>query len=923
MKTAFIEAYNVDRGLVELWETCGLGQLLPIQEAAVKKYNLFGEGNLLIFSPTSSGKTFIGEMAALHTARRNQRVLYLVPQKALAEEKFEEFRRRYKKMKIKVVISTRDRKEYDRQINAGKYHVAVVVFEKMQSLLVANPSLLRNVGLVLVDELQMIGDPKRGPSLEVLLTKILTSSGSPRIMGLSAVLGKARSLASWLNAQLCVSYSRPMELRKGVLCDGVFKYVEHNSKTEGEEQFTAPDDDANEEGIIMEQVRSFVEDGEQCLVFRKSRVESVNMARGIGTSISGSASTGAIAELDGLEDSNNKDMLMKMLSKGVAYHNSDLDWEQRDVIERNFRKGDIRVLVSTSTLAMGMNLPVKNVFIDADRWDRDTYGKWTRVPISVAEYENMAGRAGRLGLEKEFGRAILVSDGDFQAKTLFDVFVNGKLGDIEPTLDSDPIEHHVLNFVASGLCGTREEIRIILLSSFTGKMRWSGDGKREAFETKLNDGINHCIEGELITESSKGKLSATELGRAIAVKGVRVDTGIYLAKKIKSLMPAVDTVDIFDILIWLNACPEGKEIYFNLSTAEHRSGDFLALFKRTIKTLSPEAYKRYSDIESKTNASYDLTMIMKKTLLLYDWVRGVKTVEMEDRFQCYTGTIANLGREFAWLAETLTAIAKVLGWPDDKVKMLADLSGQLIHGITAEALQIAGLRVRGLARGRLQALAKAGFNSYQKIFEAPVQDIEKLVTKKFALNLLTQIRTAMSEEPEILQPAVPEAPAIEETEPDVSVYHEEDGRLGIAYLSNAKIRLDGRKRNKRCLAEIDGDQVWMREQTFCTLTRLAVAAVSGGIGWVKGPALGTYDTYHQIIRRLKEDLKDHQPDRLIENDKETNYRLSVPPKNITLDVAMICRHMRESGLPQLLIDYGLLDEMPQDEPVYPEARALA
>ncbi len=491
------------------------------------------------------------------------------------------------------------------------------------------------------------------------------------------------------------------------------------------------------------------------------------------------------------------------------------------------------------------------------------------------------------------------------------------------TMDSDPIEHHVLNFVASGLCGTREEIRIILLSSFTGKMRWSGDGKREAFETKLNDGINHCIEGELITESSKGKLSATELGRAIAVKGVRVDTGIYLAKKIKSLMPAVDTVDIFDILIWLNACPEGKEIYFNLSTAEHRSGDFLALFKRTIKTLSPEAYKRYSDIESKTNASYDLTMIMKKTLLLYDWVRGVKTVEMEDRFQCYTGTIANLGREFAWLAETLTAIAKVLGWPDDKVKMLADLSGQLIHGITAEALQIAGLRVRGLARGRLQALAKAGFNSYQKIFEAPVQDIEKLVTKKFALNLLTQIRTAMSEEPEILQPAVPEAPAIEETEPDVSVYHEEDGRLGIAYLSNAKIRLDGRKRNKRCLAEIDGDQVWMREQTFCTLTRLAVAAVSGGIGWVKGPALGTYDTYHQIIRRLKEDLKDHQPDRLIENDKETNYRLSVPPKNITLDVAMICRHMRESGLPQLLIDYGLLDEMPQDEPVYPEARALA
>jgi helicase len=127
----------------------------------VKEFGLFGTGNLIVFSPTSSGKTFVGEMAAVKAARENTKVFYLVPQKALAEEKFQEFRQRYGKLGIKVVVSSRDHREYDEDIERRDFQIAVVVFEKMQALLVSRPQLMEVVGLVVVDELQLITDEVR------------------------------------------------------------------------------------------------------------------------------------------------------------------------------------------------------------------------------------------------------------------------------------------------------------------------------------------------------------------------------------------------------------------------------------------------------------------------------------------------------------------------------------------------------------------------------------------------------------------------------------------------------------------------------------------------------------------------------------------------------------------------------------------
>ena len=188
MKTASLEAFGIDERIIDLWQRAGYTVLLPIQELAVRKGGVLSGRNVLVFSPTSSGKTFVGEMAAVKTALQNRRVAYLVPQKALAEEKYNEFHSKYRPFGIRTVISTRDRKEFDDDIGQGNFHIAVVVFEKMQSLLLTCPGLLRSVGLVVVDELQMIGDKTRGAGLEILLTKMKLAEGNPQIIGLSAVL---------------------------------------------------------------------------------------------------------------------------------------------------------------------------------------------------------------------------------------------------------------------------------------------------------------------------------------------------------------------------------------------------------------------------------------------------------------------------------------------------------------------------------------------------------------------------------------------------------------------------------------------------------------------------------------------------------------------------------------------------------------
>lgn len=898
MRITALEAFGIDEEVLDVWQSTGHENLLPIQETAIRQAKVLDGQNIVVFSPTSSGKTFVGEMAAVRMARQNRRAIYLVPQKALAEEKYHEFKTKYGGLGIRSVISTRDHKEFDRDIRRGQFHIAVIVFEKMQGLLVVSPTLLRHVGLVVIDELQMIGDRSRGAGLEILLTKIKTSETTAQIIGLSAVLGSSQHLARWLGAELCKTERRPVELRKGVLCGGAFTYVEHNSGAKGQEKFTQPDEEQfGPFGIVVQQARWFAENGEQCLVFCKSKQECISTALSIAKGLRVAGAKKALEDLHYLEDSRGKDLLSQLLEHGIAYHNADLDWDQRRIVEQWFRRGEIKVICATTTLAMGINLPARNVFIDPERWEQDRCGHWGTVPISQAEYENISGRAGRLNLEKDFGRAIIATDSKFQARTYFETFAQGRLGDVEPALGHDALSRHALNLVASGLCASAHEIRSLLLASYTGDMLWRGGEREKDFDERLETGLKRCVEGKLM-EQAGGKLTASELGRLAAVKGLSVETAIQLAGYAVQFRPHAADMHLLEVILCLTKTEDGEEVHFNLSTNEFQSGKYLELLKSTICGLPEGPRRRLSRILDMPTLSYERTKRAKKALILYQWLTGTPTREIEGRFHCLAGSIVGLAAEFSWLAEAFSGICKLCGWPDDAAKRMRTVSEQLVFGVPAGGVEIVSARARGLGRGRTMLLVEAGVDTLEKVVATPRETLESLLTKPVAARLLQKATWSLerkAQRQEADENTEDGDMAVEPELPAWSATYPLSDEVGAAYQLDITVHLDGRAQRRRHLVRLNEKSVWLSERSFEALLTLAVAAKTSDLGWVSCDQMGTRETYHQVIRRLKRDLLTDGIDveRLIENNLSKQYRLSVPPQHVTLDRKMILRHYPE------------------------------
>jgi helicase len=893
MKVFSLEVFGVHDQDIDVWRSTGHEELLPVQELAVRKHGALDGGNVLVFSPTSSGKTFIGEMAAVKKARDNRHVLYLVPQKALAEEKYREFHRKYAPLGIRTVISSRDRREFDQDIERGRFHIAVVVFEKMQGLLVLNPKILDDVGLVVVDELQMIGDRSRGAGLEILLTKIRTAKRRPQFIGLSAVLGNANRLAKWLGAELCRTRCRPVELRKGVLFGGKFRYVEHNSGGEGREELAPTDTGEDPSEALVRQVASFAEAGEQCLVFCKTRKECVSTAAAIAKRLAAERADGAYDELRELEDSEGKDILLRLLSRGAAYHNSDLDRDQRDVIERHFRRGGIKALCATSTLAMGMNLPAKNVFVDPRRWERGRTGRWTTVSISQGEYENMSGRAGRLGLEDGFGRAIIVPDSPFDADTFLDYYAKGRVGRVEPTLDDDPLAHHVLNLIASGLCRTAREVERMLLSSFTGELCWRGDGHEEEFLEKLKAALRFCLDGGLIERVGRGRILATRLGERAAMKGITVETAIALAHFARANSGPGSGVYLIEILLCLARTEDAENAYISLSKEEHKFGKYLALLKDRGKELPEKARERLSKVEGLIRVDYDAAKQAKKALLLYEWVTGVTTREIEKRFRCYSGAICHLAQEFSWLAEALADVAGVCGWGEKRVDRLQQLARQLLFGVSGRGIKLAAMRVRGLGRAKIGRLVEAGIDRPEKVAAAEPVRLQKLVGKRLAARLLKRaaeiIARAHAREAAVEgEQAGGAAPGPAKRKAGFETTFPLADPAGAPYLSTARLHVDGSVDGKRYLVKVNDGEAWLTAGPFVATVKLAVRALTTELGWRPGPDLGG-KRYHQYVSRLKQelDVAGERAAKLIENNRAKEYRFSVPRANVTIDVETV------------------------------------
>ena len=187
-------------------------ELRPSQEKAVKK-GLFKENNLLICTPTASGKTLIAEFAMLkQILEKGGKAVYIVPLKALATEKYKDFKKKYKSL-IKIALSIGDLDSSDTSLY--KYDLVITTSEKLDSLIRHKTAWINEIKVIIIDEIHLINDPGRGPTLEILIT-MLREIVNAQIIGLSATIGNPKELAKWLNAKLVIDRWRPVKLYRGI-----------------------------------------------------------------------------------------------------------------------------------------------------------------------------------------------------------------------------------------------------------------------------------------------------------------------------------------------------------------------------------------------------------------------------------------------------------------------------------------------------------------------------------------------------------------------------------------------------------------------------------------------------------------------------------------------------------------------------------
>ncbi|HJX04373.1 MAG TPA: DEAD/DEAH box helicase [Thermoplasmata archaeon] len=448
-----IDELGLDPRIVRKLKDEGIETLYPPQEQAIGP--TLARKNVVLAIPTASGKSLVAYLAILQAVLRGGKALYIVPLKALASEKFDDLAK-FQDLGIRVGESTGDYDEVDPKLH--HYDIVVATSEKADSLLRHRSKWLDQLSVVVADEVHLINDPDRGPTLEVTLVKFRTFNPTAQIIALSATIRNASELAEWLGAELIESDWRPVPLKEGVYADGKIFFTDNSKRIL-----------LDDEEPVQSLVKSALGSGGQCLVFVNTRKASESLAGELGKVVKtvegyNSAELGKVAKrLIGEQDEPTTmgSKLGKSLKNGCAFHHAGLTGSQRKLVESNFKKGLIRCIVATPTLAAGINLPARTVLVrDVKRFDSNI--GYTTIP--VLEVKQMCGRAGRPRFDT-YGEAILIARNEEEKDMLLESYLLGENENIYSKLGTEPaIRSHVLALIATKAASSIDDLK-----SFFGK----------------------------------------------------------------------------------------------------------------------------------------------------------------------------------------------------------------------------------------------------------------------------------------------------------------------------------------------------------------------------------------------------------------------------------------------------------------------
>lgn len=714
-----LAAFGIHAQVLQAWTRRFENGLNSLQQMSVNDYGILNGDSLLVVAPTSSGKTFIGEMAAAKAIAENRKAVFLLPFKALTNEKFEDFQALYEEqLGLRVICCTGDRKDYREEFVRGRYDLALLTYEMFLNLTVGSPSTLSAMGLVVLDEAQFITDPTRGINVELLLTNLLTARSrgiEPQIVALSAVIGDVNHFDEWLNCQTLFTKERPIPLIEGVLDrQGKFQYlgIDGNSYIEQllpSHTIVQRKNKPGAQDVIVPLAKELVSKDEQVIVFRNERGSTVGCANYLARELGLPGVDDLIAQLPNSDRSESSTKLRAALAGGAAFHNSDLVREERVIIEQEFRKWDSRIkaLAATTTVAAGVNTPASTVIIV----DTFFYGD-ERRDFTVAEYKNMAGRAGRLGLSKQ-GRSILLADTPTQREALFNRYVKGTPEPIGSSFDPNQIDTWVLRLLSQVERVLRSQVVPLLAQTYGGYLlsRKNPDWSRYA-EVTIADLLQKMESLELVEVVEDDFIRLSLLGQACGQSNFSFRSAMNLVSLLKQRSR---NLTAHQLMALIQAIPE--------------VGGYTSIYKKNSKESAwqrhvTEHYGEDVTIRLQYNAkdNFDYYARCKRASILWRWINGeaIEAIEKEFTVTPYggnvgAGDIRSIAERTRLHLRSAFKIADVLllghGPNEDDIDTLLN---QLETGLPLEALDLLMLPF-GLSRGEYLALYHAGYTTVQSV----------------------------------------------------------------------------------------------------------------------------------------------------------------------------------------------------------------
>jgi len=700
-----ISELSIPEAVKELTIKSGILELYPPQEEAVKAGALEGK-NLVLASPTASGKTLVAEFCALrHVLEKNGKVIYLTPLRALANEKYEEFKKYTTIMKkngrrVTVGISTGDYDSADSWLE--RYNILITTNEKADSLLRHRARWMDEISLVVADEIHLLNEAERGPTLEVVLARLMLTSPGVQILALSATINNVDEIAQWLNADYVTTEWRPVVLNEGVLLCEEIQYRDGGARTLEKK---ARDPTLN---LILSTVRT----GGQALVFASTRKNAAVLAKRIAGEIEPVLSKPAKRSLE--HDANHilaagertslSESLAEIVKCGTAFHHAGLGGGHRKLIEDAFRQGRIKVLTATPTLAFGVNLPARTVIIHDYRRYEAGYGYY---PISVLEYKQMAGRAGRPKYDKT-GEAILVAKTSDEADYLMESYVLAKPERIWSRLAVERIMRtHVLATVAADYAHTERGIY-----EFFGKTFYAFQYDVSAIKGIVAKILKYLYDEDMI-EVFGEDINATKFGKRVSELYIDPFSAVIMRDALRR-KPLLLTD--FSLLQMIAHTPDMGPVLRPFARELDQISVFLEEHKEELLIAPPD--------ELQDNIAYEEFLGEVKTAMTMNaWIEEVSEEQLIEKFRVQPGDLYRTIENAKWLLHATNELAQLFG-NRQMLPHILEVNRRVEKGVKKELLPLVKLEGIGRVRGRI--IYNAGYKSTEEIKRASLNDLANL-----------------------------------------------------------------------------------------------------------------------------------------------------------------------------------------------------